>query len=516
MLFAAVVLSAAAWARGPEYDEAYSIFLTAGDARPVWPADIFHAGQVRTLYAGHVRFGRIAHDLRVGDVHPPLYFWALEVWRRVFGPSWFAARMLSVACSLLALAVVGWLAALAEIPVVAAMLATLLAYGFAYTGIVARGFALAQLLNVVGMACSFAAVRQRRQALSFAGGVAFGAASFANYLAVFTGLAALFWLLLGPARRRLLPLALFGLVLFLPLDAWFFLAQRGARVGQFAAFSWRHALALLAKDAGAAWFGGLPLYAGALAVPVALGLAGLACVCGGFVIRAWRPAFLLFALAAAATPVGLLALGVVFHNTPIEIRYLAFSTPFVALLCAGALPRAGLRVLLAVEACAVVGLAVAPATMQPQGAAARAAGALARTDTLVLLPFGNDGVGVPGPFIAAAPDDLRILVIGARAEGANTAEGSNTVIASGAKQSSFVPPREESWIAAPARNDGGGMSSALNVEPRVILVRIAADDASRAAVAGAEAYFESNPCWVTQSQRELVTLYLNRCPQQQP
>ena len=427
-------------------------------------------------------------------MHPPLYFWALEVWRRIFGPSWFAARLLSVGFSVLALAAVGWLAALAEIPVGAAMLATLLAYGFTYTGIVARGFALAQLLNIVGMACTFAATRQRRQALSFGSGLAFGAASFANYLAVFTGLTALLWLALGPARRQLLPLALFGLVLFLPLDTWFFLAQRGARIGQFAAFSWRHALALLAKDAGAAWFGGLPLYAGGLAVPVALGLAGLACVCGGFVIRAWRPAFLLFALAAAATPVGLLDLGVVFHNTPIEIRYLAFSTPFVALLCGGALPRAWLVVLLAVEACAVIGLAVAPATMQPQGAAARAAGALATPETLVLVPFGNDGVGVPGPFIAAAPDNLRILLIGARAY----------------QQNLIAAP------AAPARNDGGGMSLNMQSESRVILVRIAGDDGSRAAIAAAKAYFESNSCWVAQSQSKLVALYLNRCPHQQP
>ncbi len=456
---------------------------------------------MRGFYAGHAGFGQIAHDLRAGDVHPPLYFWALEIWRRVFGPSWFAARMLSVGCSVTALAAVGWLAALAEIAVVPAMLATLLAYGFAYTSVVARGFALAQLLNLVGMACTFAAVRQRRQAFSFAGGLAFGAASFANYLAVFTGFAALFWLVLGPARRRRLPLALLGTVLLLPLDAWFFLAQRGSRVGQFAAFSWRHALPLLAKDAGAAWFGGLPLYAGGLAVPVALGLAVLACLCAGFVISAWRPAFLLFALAAAATPVGLLALGVVFHNTPIEIRYLAFSTPFVALLCAGALPRPWLGVLLAVEACAIIGLAIAPATMQPQGAAARAAAALATPDTLVLLPFGNDGVGVAGPFIAAAPDDLRILLIGADAGGVKSYERSNNVIASVAKQSSFL-------LSARALT--------LTTEPRVILVQIAADDASRAAVAAAETYFKGHSCWLAQQQSKLVAVFLNRCPQQQP
>ncbi len=510
------MLRAAARARGPEYDEAYSVFLTAGDARPAWPGGIFQAGQVRALYVAHAGFGQIAHDLRAGDVHPPLYFWMLEIWRRVFGPSWFSARLLSVGFSLLALAAIGWLAALAKIPVAAAMIVTLLMYGFAYTGTVARGFALAQLLNVAGTACAFAAVRDRRQSLALGGGFAFGAASFANYLAIFTGFAALLWLVLAAPRRRFLPLALLGLVLFLPLDGWFFLAQRGSRVGQFSAFSWRHALPLLAKDSGAALFGGLPLYADALAVPVALGLAVLACVCAGFIAHAWRPAFLLFALAAAATPAGLLALGLVFHNTPIEIRYLAFSTPFVALLCAGALPRPWLGVLLAVQACAIVGLAVAPATMQPQGAAARAAGVLAKPETLVLLPFGNDGVGVPGPFIAAAPDALRIQLIGAATRGAKPAEAFTTVIASQANQSSFLSPTKGRWIAAPARNDGYGLPLTLTTEPRVILVQITADDASRAAVAAANAYFEKNSCWSAQSRSKLIAVFLNRCSQQQP
>jgi hypothetical protein len=101
-----------------------------------------------------------------------------------------------------------------------------------------------------------------------------------------------------------------------------------------------------------------------------------------------------------------LALGLVFHNTPIEIRYLGFATPWLALLLAPALPRPLLATLLGVQGAAIAGLAFAPATMQPQGLAARAAAAYA--GALVLLPFGNDGVGIPGPFIAAAPDAMRL------------------------------------------------------------------------------------------------------------
>ena len=49
--------------------------------------------------------------------------------------------------------------------------------------------------------------------------------------------------------------------------------------------------------------------------------------------------------------------------------------------------------------------------MQPQALAARQIARLAPPGTLVLLPYGNDGVGTPGPFIAAAPASMQILLL---------------------------------------------------------------------------------------------------------
>ncbi len=46
--------------------------------------------------------------------------------------------------------------------------------------------------------------------------------------------------------------------------------------------------------------------------------------------------------------------------------------------------------------------------MQPQAFAARMAAQ--NPGALALVPFGNDGVGVPGPFIAAVPDSQRIEI----------------------------------------------------------------------------------------------------------
>ncbi len=406
LLLAAALLSAIAWHRAPEYDEAYSIFLTAGHARPAWPTGVFTAGSVRFLYAGHTSFGQIAHDLRTGDVHPPLYFWGLKIWRGYPGPSWFAARLLSVLFTLAGLWLLSCLATAAKIPVFTALFLTLLSYGFAYTGIIARGFALAQTCGIAGVLLFFLAARDRRWRLALAGGVMFGAACFTNYLALFTALATFLWLLL--TRPRLLPAALAGFLPFLPACAWFFLAQRNARAGQFESFSLPHAFWLLAKDSGAAIFGDLPLYAGHFGAEVTLALALLLLTCLGFVAYHRHPHAGLFALLSLAPPCGLFALGLIFGNTPIEIRYLAFSTPYLALLLAPALPRPLLALMLAVQTCAIIGLGWAQATMQPQASAARAA---ATQNALVLLPCGIDGVGIPGPFIAAAPDNMRILLL---------------------------------------------------------------------------------------------------------
>ena len=130
-------------------------------------------------------------------------------------------------------------------------------------------------------------------------------------------------------------------------------------------------------------------------------------------LKTRTPATTLFALGALAPPLGLLALGCVFNNTPIEIRYLAYATPFTALLLAQALRRHPVlqTFLLFTESFAIIGLAFAPATMQPQARAARQAAALANPATLTLLPYGNDGVGIPGPFIASSPDNMRLALI---------------------------------------------------------------------------------------------------------
>lgn len=477
-VFAAASLIIIAYLRPPEYDEAYSIFLTTAHARPPWPAGIFTPAEVRGLFSGYPSVSQIATALRTGDVHPPLYFWLLNEWRHLTSPSWFAARLLSVIISLAGLATLASIARLMKIPVIPTILITVLAYGFAYTSITARGFALAQFFNLLGVALYIRHSRTSRNLLTFAAGLAFGAASFTNDLAIFTPLGLLTsHLLIHPFSRHsresvnLLTSVLtttLGIAIFLPADLYFFLAQRTSRTGQFTPFHLIHALKLLAKDQAAALFGGLPLYAGHFAPLVILALAILCIICVIAIFKQRSATTATLAITAAATPLGLLALGIIFNNTPIEIRYCAFGLPFIGLLCAQIKPAMLRNMLVFTQSLAIIGLALAPSTAQPQAAAA----AQSPADILILLPTGNDSVGIPGPFIEAAQPNQRIILI----------------------HDAILPD--------------------LSAEPRITLATLTLDNESKAAIPNIEVEIAKH--WQLVGETPLTRTYQQRGFHQQP
>jgi hypothetical protein len=486
LLPCAVVLCLAAALRGAEYDEQYTLFLTSGVPRPDWPAGVFPAGLARDIQAGHAGLAEIARDLRATDVHPPLYFWLVAMWRDAFGSGLFVARLLSVLLGLGALTMTGLIARSARVPPVLAMLLTLGCYGFTYTSVVARGFALALLLLLAGVA---GVLRGRRTWHFAAAGGLLGAATLSNYLSVFAALACLMATareVVGPCLMRKAPTAggrtlrqaialLLGFLAFMPADLWWFLAQRDARPGQFPPFSLTGSLLRLAVRFTGDILGGLPLYVpGVASNGVTIGLGLLLFWLLGCVVRRWRHicaprARLLFALAALAPPAGLLVLGAIFNNTPIEVRYLTFSTPFIGLLLAGALSVRGAAVLLTVQACALAGLMLAQPTMQPARAAAHAAAAMVQ-DGVVLLPRGNDGVGVVGAFAIESPPALPLLLIPA--------------------------------LAAPEQ-----IRAVLRPWHRVVLVLLEQDAASRAASASMRRAL-ADPAWREVAHEANVALYL--------
>jgi hypothetical protein len=74
------------------------------------------------------------------------------------------------------------------------------------------------------------------------------------------------------------------------------------------------------------------------------------------------------------------------------------------------LDRRVLALIFAIQAAGITGLLVSPRTMQPARAAATAAAHLP-AGTVVLVPAGNDGVGIVGAFGIEAPAMLPLLLI---------------------------------------------------------------------------------------------------------
>jgi hypothetical protein len=419
-LVAVAVLVTAATHRSFEYDEAYTFFLTAGVPRPAWPTSPFLAGEMRGLFQARASLAAISAALRTTDVHPPLYFWAIDLWRRVLGGGLLVARLFSVVCALAALLAVSRLARQARVPSTTSVLLTLGCYGFAYTGAVARGFALAQAVSLWGTVAACSAHRRAAPKYAALSGLLLGAATATNYLTVFVAAAVLLWLLLRKSLASSISCfmpALAGFAVFLPLDLWFFTAQHASRTGQFPPFGWVPGIMRLAQCYAGSLVGAIPRYFPpptnfALQAVLTLLLVGLIMA----VALRWRSIGIpetrrLFAFAAIAPAGGLLLLGLIFNNTPIEVRYLAFAAPFCALLIAGAVTWPLLTILGIVQAFSIAGLLFHPLTMQPARATATAAVPFALPQALVLLPYGNDGVGVVGPFLGEAPADLRVLVV---------------------------------------------------------------------------------------------------------
>ena len=393
------------------------------------------------------------------------------MWGRITGDTLFQLRLFSVLCGLGGLATVGLIARRVGVPVASAMALTLGCYAFAYTAGIARGFALAQLLALLGVLVALRAGR----AMRVRAGLLLGAASFANYLAAFTAVPVLIWL--ASSRLRDGALATCGFAVFAAADLAFFVAQHGSRSGQFPPFHFSDSLARLAKYGLASFAGGLPLYVPSpLAGPVGFAAAGLVAGLVLWIVLKWRTigtpsGRALLGGAAVATPAGLLLLGLVFDNTPIELRYLAFVVPYAALLLAGALPGAARGAVLTLQAAAIAGLLLRPETMQPMRDTAREAAHRADAQTIVLLPHGNDGVGLVGAFVAEAPDNLRLLLVDRHTE----------------------------------------VTALHGLAPRLALARLDRDSESGATVASLLAGFAADPCWRAEATGPAISTFADDC-----
>ncbi|MEM9090656.1 MAG: hypothetical protein AAGC93_18150 [Cyanobacteria bacterium P01_F01_bin.53] len=82
------------------YDESITLLETAGHAIPNWPQQPIPASIAQEKFEGTPTFVKLADDLRRTDVHPPVYYWLLSLWRRWLGFSIETARLFSLICSI--------------------------------------------------------------------------------------------------------------------------------------------------------------------------------------------------------------------------------------------------------------------------------------------------------------------------------------------------------------------------------------------------------------------------------
>ncbi|MGE5197773.1 MAG: glycosyltransferase family 39 protein, partial [Deltaproteobacteria bacterium] len=93
-------------------DEFYTLFQSAGHgiqmkdmldgAGAQNSPRVFRAGELKEYFnprAGDTLSG-VGAALRYSDVHPPLYFWIIHLWTKIFGNSAFAVRFFSVLAGL--------------------------------------------------------------------------------------------------------------------------------------------------------------------------------------------------------------------------------------------------------------------------------------------------------------------------------------------------------------------------------------------------------------------------------
>jgi hypothetical protein len=224
------------------YDEAITLLETAGNAIPNWSELPTPARTQKEFFVGSPSLRHVARGLRDTDVHPPVYYGLLSIWRRIGGASLEAARLFSLFWSTatvvlfyLLLRASGFQRPLAPSLVYA------LSSGAVHYAHEARNYSLALFFVIVAAFLAYLSTvriqEDRRQfwILSIAMAVFCGLAFQTHYLAIFPVFYLLLWYVFWiPNRRRLLALPALLLIIGAILTGMGTLAaQLGARPKQF-------------------------------------------------------------------------------------------------------------------------------------------------------------------------------------------------------------------------------------------------------------------------------------------
>lgn len=192
LLLAAGVRLPGLFSRSIWRDEAVTLLETAGYASPSWPKEPTPARVIQKQFEGAPNFSKIAEDLRRTDVHPPVYFWLLSLWRQWLGFSLKTARIFSLIFSLGTIFVLYLLLRFGKIeyPLVPTTVYAL-SSGAVYYGHEARSYALATFFLTTGALFAYLASeeawRKKARATTWAMAMAIccGVTFYTHYLTLF-------------------------------------------------------------------------------------------------------------------------------------------------------------------------------------------------------------------------------------------------------------------------------------------------------------------------------------------
>ncbi len=434
---AVLIAIAASVGRSFELDEGYTYLILNDAPRITWPVGVFQRGEIAHWFAGSAPLARIAADLVTYDVHPPLWFYLEAGWRHLVGPGLLAARLLSVAIMAVGLVLTGRVARLCRAPVPLTLAITAFSYAILYTGATVRMYPFANALLLAGTLALLHALAPRRQGRegwrsvlwAAAAGLAFGLGTASHLFVVFPAFALGLVAAAAFATRRRFAEVLAAAATALPAILWAasYYAVQQTHDWQFAPFRVGGMLMRIAERYAAALFGGTPVYLPhPLTVPVSA-LLGLllvtALAVAGFAVRRMmRDVQGRMVLAGTAVmPVMLFVVGAADGKETVELRYLIYGVPFLAMFLARGwreqkvVPRRAWPVLAAVFVAAqMAGAAAMPFAHMTQQAARPAMaqiGRLWQPGALLLLPQATDTSGMTLDYAYEAPADWPMLLM---------------------------------------------------------------------------------------------------------
>jgi hypothetical protein len=224
------------------YDESITLLETAGNAIPQWSPSPTTASTQKQLLVGSPTLREITAGLRQTDVHPPVYYGLLSLWRRIAGGSLETARLFSVISSTATVILFYLLLRISgsRFPMVPSLVYSLTSGAVHYSH-EARNYSLALFFIFSASMFAYLAIiyvnrhQQFFWIFSFMMSLFLGLSFLTNYLSIFPLLFLLLWYVLWlPKTHRVLsvPFMLMALGISL-LGLSTLAAQLGARPNQF-------------------------------------------------------------------------------------------------------------------------------------------------------------------------------------------------------------------------------------------------------------------------------------------